>query len=112
MQILNPFFVIFVLYNETMEYKEYKRIPNVLRKYRKASGLKQQDVAHILGIKSSSRISRWEKGEGIPSLVNVFKLAILYRVMVDSLFIDLIRYLRHEIHESEKKYLLNKNKKL
>jgi transcriptional regulator with XRE-family HTH domain len=95
-----------------MKYKLYKRIPNVLRKYRRASGLKQLDVAQILGMKSSSRISRWENGEGIPSVVNVFKLAILYRVMVDSLFIDLIRYLRHEIHEDEKKYLKNKNKKL
>ena len=99
-------------YNDTMTYGTYKRIPNVLRKYRRASGLKQQDVAKILGMKSSSRISRWEKGEGIPSVVNVFKLAIIYRVMVDSLFIDLIRYLRHEIHENEKKYLRNKNKKL
>ena len=95
-----------------MEYRAYKRIPNVLRKYRRASGLKQLDVAKILGMKSSSRISRWEKGDGVPNIVNVFKLAVLYRVMVDSLFIDLLRCLRHEIHESEKKYLKNKNKKL
>ncbi|MHB8871979.1 MAG: helix-turn-helix domain-containing protein [Candidatus Doudnabacteria bacterium] len=95
-----------------MEYKVYKRIPNVLRKYRRASGLNQLDVAKILGMKSSSRISRWEKGNGVPNTVNVFKLAVLYRVMADSLFIDLIRQLRSEIHINEKKYLKNKNKKL
>ena len=77
-----------------------------------ASGLKQLDVAKILGMKSSSRISRWENGDGVPNIVNVFKLSILYGVMVDSLFIDLIRQLRSEIHINEKKYLKNKNKKL
>ena len=94
-----------------MEYKVYKRIPNVLRKYRRASGLNQLDVAKILGMKSSSRISRWENGDGVPNIVNVFKLAVLYRVMADSLFIDLVRTLRTEIHTSHKKYVQNKNKK-
>ena len=88
-----------------MDHEIYKRIPNTLRKYRRSMGLKQQDVAKLLGIKSSSRISRWEKGEGIPNLVNALKLCILYRTMVDSLFIDLIRSLREEMREREGKYL-------
>ncbi len=94
----------------TMDYEMYRCIPNTLRKYRRASGLKQQDVAAMLGIKSSSRISRWEKGEGIPNLVNAMKLAILYRSMVDSLFVDLLHNLREEMRETQEKFWAAKKK--
>jgi len=87
-----------------MEYDVCKKIPNLLRKYRKANGYKQKDVARILGIKSSSKISRWEKGECIPTLVNALKISILLRVMVDSLFVDLLRQLREDIHQQEEKF--------
>ncbi len=87
-----------------MEYKVYKRIPNLLRKYRKTNGYKQKDVAKILGIKSTSKISRWEKGECMPNVVNAFRISILYRVMVDSLFIDLLRQLREEVKKRECEY--------
>lgn len=91
-----------------MVYGDYKKIPNLLRKYRKANGYKQIDVAKMLGIKSSSKISRWEKGESIPNLVNAFKISILFRVMVDSLFIDLLRHLRKDMKERESEYLHKK----
>lgn len=87
-----------------MEYDACKKIPNLLRKYRKANGYKQKDVARILGIKSSSKISRWEKGECMPNLVNALKISILFRVMVDSLFIDLLRQLREDVHQREEKF--------
>ena len=80
-----------------MEKVEYKRIPNNLRKYRKAIGLKQKDVAKILGLKSTSMISRWEKGVCLPSLPNAFKLAGLYCVLVDALFFPLIRNIKRKI---------------
>lgn len=86
-----------------MRHGEYKQVPNLLRKYRKANGFKQRDVARILGIKSSSKISRWENGLCVPTLVNAFKISILYRVMVDSLFIDLVRNLREEVKKREDK---------
>jgi len=74
---------------------------NCLRKYRKASGLKQKDVARILGIKSIAMISRWEKGKCMPDCINMFKLAVLYQTMADALFIDLVRALREEIAQRE-----------
>jgi transcriptional regulator with XRE-family HTH domain len=74
-----------------------KNIPNCLRKYRKARGLKQKDVARILNLKSSGIISRWEKGICLPSSLNIFKLAALYRTLTDALFIDLIRMLKEKI---------------
>ena len=85
-----------------MQKVEYKKIPNYLRKYRKALGLKQKDVAKILGLKNSGMISRWEKGVCLPSLPNAFKLAGLYSMLVDALFFPLIRHIKRKIMEKRK----------
>lgn len=74
----------------------YKKIPNLLLKHRKISGLSQKKVARVLGVQPGM-LCKWEKGICIPNLVIVFKLAILYRTMADSLFMDLIHYLRKEM---------------
>ncbi len=79
----------------------YKKIPNCLRKYRMTRGLKQKDVAKILGLRNTSVISRWEKGVSFPNPKYLFRLAVLYRTMVDALFIDLIRFLRKDLQKKE-----------
>jgi|SRR5467141_2441032 len=80
-----------------MLYSQYKKIPNRLRMTRIARGLKPGVVAEIMGLKYSSKISSWETGASMPTLVNVFKLAGLYKVMVDDLFFDLMHETRKEI---------------
>jgi transcriptional regulator with XRE-family HTH domain len=90
-----------------MKYNESKNIPNCLKRYRKARGLQQKQVAKILGFISASTISRWEKGSCLPNTINLFKLSILYRTLSDSLFIDLIRNMKSEIHQREER-ILNK----
>ena len=93
-----------------MKNVNYKSIPNCLRKYRKARGLNQRKVAEIMGLKSSSIISRWEKGFCLPSSLNIFKLAVVYRTMVDALFIDQLRALKDSLYKKEEKVLVNKVK--
>ena len=85
-------------------------IPNCLRKYRKARGLKQKEAAEVLGFKSASMISRWERGVCLPSTMNLFRLAALYRRMTDALFIDLLRALRVDLHRREER-ILSRSKK-
>ncbi len=82
-----------------------KTTPNCLRRYRKARGLSQKEVAKILGLKSASAISRWENGLCLPSSMNLFRLASLYRTMVDALFIDLLRALRSDLRKREERVL-------
>ena len=82
-----------------------KTIPNCLRRYRKARGLKQKEVARILGLESASMISRWERGRCLPNTMNLFRLASLYRTMTDALFIDLLRMLREDLRVREEKAL-------
>lgn len=77
--------------------------PNCLRKYRKARGLSQKEVARIFDLKSTAMISRWEKRRRPPKvLITVFNFSALYRTSVDALFIDLLRASRNQILEREK----------
>jgi len=66
-------------------------------------GYTQEDVAWLLGHKSVSRISKWEKGVSMPNIKNLLKLSYLYRTLADQLYFDLSRELRIELHEKEKK---------
>jgi transcriptional regulator with XRE-family HTH domain len=91
-----------------MKKVEIKKIPNNLRRYRKAVGLKQKDVAEILNLKSAGMISRWEKGICLPSLINVIKLSGIYSVLIDALFFPLIRQIKRKIMDREE-YLRRKH---
>jgi len=88
-----------------MKKVEFKKVPNNLRRYRKAVGLKQKDVAEILNLKSAGMISRWEKGVCLPSLLNAIKLAGSYSVLVDALFFPLIRMIKRKIMERQEEIL-------
>ena len=52
-------------------------------------GLTQTDVAKILGLKSTSPISRWEHGVRLPETISALKLSILYDASVDDIYEDL-----------------------
>lgn len=69
-------------------------IPNRLKKYRRHMSYSQKDVARILKLKSASIISRWENGVSLPSIVNLFKLSILYKRLADQLYLELMQELR------------------
>lgn len=76
-------------------------ILNRLRKYRRARGLKQREAARILGLADASSLSRWEQGVSLPSVMNMFRLAALYRTLVDALYIDTLRTIREEVQRRE-----------
>lgn len=88
----------------------YQGIPNCLKKYRRARGPNQKEVAEILELNSTSMISRWEKGVCLPKPLNIFKLAVLYRTMVDALSIGLLRAMRNDVRKKEKGILKAKKK--
>ena len=72
-------------------------IPNALRMHRKAAGLRQMDVARILGLHSADRISRWEKGRTFPHIVNLFKMAALYHVAPHDLYGEYFTMIGEEV---------------
>ncbi len=52
-----------------------------------------------------------EKGNSLPNSLNIFKLSLLYRTLIDVLFIDLMRLLKEDIQKKEVKVLKAKEKK-
>ena len=66
-----------------------KHYPNNLRELRKAKGLLQIEVAQLLGHLNSDRVSDWEKGYGMPSVENLFKLAAIFGVSAEELYREL-----------------------
>ena len=86
----------------------FQNAPNCLRKYRRAMGLKQKEVAEILGLKSASVVSRWEKGSCFPHTKNVLMLAMLYRKLVEELFIDARKIIKSYLIDKEAQVLKNK----
>lgn len=72
------------------------RISNTLRTHRKRTGLTQSDVAKILGLgkRGADRILRWEKGYSLPNLKNLIKLSLLYGVVPEAFYPDLIKKFR------------------
>ncbi len=63
-----------------------KPFQNSLREHRAKSGLFQRDVAKLLGLDCADRLSRWENGQAVPSIMNLFKLAALYKAEPHELY--------------------------
>lgn len=81
---------------------QQKIVPNSLREYRNRIGLRQIDVAKKLGFCNTNRISRWEKGLSIPSIVNVFRLCIIYNTSPEKLYSELFKKYYGEMQYKKK----------
>lgn len=68
-----------------------KPIANSLKEFRKKAGLRQIDVAELLGRDCADRLSRWENGTAVPNVLNLFKLAHLYQVKPEELYPELVK---------------------
>lgn len=76
-----------------------RRIHNYLKRCRKERGLTQKEVARILGLESTSMISRWEKGVCLADTLNALKIAALYQTTVDYVYEDLRSDVLDELSE-------------
>jgi transcriptional regulator with XRE-family HTH domain len=78
-----------------------------LRKQRGLMGYTIRKASRKTGL-APIRISQWERGIRKPSIDNLVKLAVLYRVLVDELVFDLRRDAAHAMDDQSRK---SKNKK-
>ena len=60
-----------------------------LMERRKAAGITQEQVAAALNV-TQGAVSHWERGEGLPTISNLVKLARLLGCTVDDLMRDVI----------------------
>ena len=72
---------------------------NNLRKQRRLMGYKLREVARILEIQTTSRISQWEHGSSTPSLRNLIKLSIIYRTLIDQFYPEYREEIRKEVNQ-------------
>ncbi len=61
-------------------------LPNYLKTYRKRSSFTQREVAFLLGCKHGSKVSRYERGERVPSLRTVLACELVFRALARDLF--------------------------
>ena len=55
-----------------------------LARARMAQGLSQEELGNQLGL-SRQAVSKWERGESVPDLVNLMALADLYGMAIDEI---------------------------
>ena len=67
------------------------KLPNYLRTHRKRLGLSQQDVAFLLGSKTSGQLSRYEKFKTKPQLETAFMCGFITCQPLNDLFEGLCR---------------------
>lgn len=75
-------------------------VSNLVR-YRKRMRFTQSHVMSILGWKNKKGLFQIESGNVTPTLATAFKLAIIYRVPVEFLFLPLHRKLLTEVRSRE-----------
>ena len=73
------------------------KIENRIWKHRIAKGLKQSQLAFLIGQKNSSQISRYERGLAIPHLEQLVKLCYGLEVGIGSLYPQLISKWQGEV---------------
>ena len=77
------------------------RHKNELIIYRRRMGFSQKQVAAVLGLQSTSMLSRYESGQSVPPLLTALRLEILYRIPVAFLYSEIYRSLKEEIRALE-----------
>lgn len=85
--------------------EKQKYIPvNSLWRIRQANVLELKQVAKLLGLKSSTNISRYENSLSQPNLQTVIKLMLIYNTNLKEMFPGLFDRCRKEIEDNLKKY--------
>ncbi len=60
---------------------------NRLRKYRRLSGFSQDQVTRILGLKSATSLSRWERNERVMGTGRLLEFSALYHRTANELLL-------------------------
>ncbi len=81
---------------------------NYLLKYRKRSGLSQEEVAVLLGTRSGAKVCRYEKFLREPGLESALALQVIFERPVAELFQGLFQKIEAQVRERAKKLAQNK----
>lgn len=85
---------------------------NRLRHFRKINHYKQREVMQQLGLRNPNLLTKWEQGKAYPSIINLFKLSIVYKTLPTNLYPDLYQALRECLEPRMARSLSNDNDSL
>ena len=82
-----------------MEYPvlDTKAIGVGIKKLRKENHLKVSDIADFMGFESEQAVYKWQRGESLPSVDNLYALSQLFDTSVD----DILKGCREEDEREE-----------
>jgi putative transcriptional regulator len=72
----------------TLRRSQPATFPNTIREYRLRAGLSQRKLAAMIG-RSRSVVARWERGEALPPVPLLFRLAKTLNTLAETLYADL-----------------------
>jgi transcriptional regulator with XRE-family HTH domain len=75
------------------------RLPNYIRTFRKRAGLTQEEVAFLLGSKSSAGISRHERFKQTPDLETILAYELLFQAPARNLFTSTHREVEQKLKQ-------------
>lgn len=78
---------------------------NCLRLYRRKNGLSQKRAAYLMGLKTATSLSHYERGDKVPGLKNALKLEIVLHTPAAFLFRELYVELKKEIQGKKEKLM-------
>lgn len=79
---------------------------------RKRLRLSQKHVAHLLGYKSTTMLSKYERGERPPPLFIAIKFSIIYQTTIEELFPAVYRDLRLQLLKIDSSKKITRPKKM
>ena len=59
------------------------KYPNPLKALKIKKQLTLHEVANLIHLKGQNRLSHWERGQSVPSIQNIIKLAKIYETSVE-----------------------------
>lgn len=63
-----------------------------IKELRKLHHLKVEDIARFMGFESDQAVYKWQRGDSLPTIDNLYALSILFETSVD----DILRGSREE----------------
>jgi transcriptional regulator with XRE-family HTH domain len=63
-----------------------QKLPNYIRAARREAGLSQAEVAFLLGCRSGTKVSRYERFARHPNVATMFACAVIFQIPVERLF--------------------------
>ncbi|HQU07582.1 MAG TPA: helix-turn-helix transcriptional regulator [Candidatus Paceibacterota bacterium] len=76
----------------------YRRTHNYIRAYRKRAGLSQDELALLLGCRSGTKVSRYERHARTPTLETALACQAIFGVPVHELFPGMYREVEQVTH--------------